>query len=587
MKKIKNALVIVAWNLQLLKSIKPVYLYISFVTSALGALLVPAILFMWKQFQPAKTQSFAGWVMIAVAGLLVQQTLATLSSTYSALLGEEAAVVVNGRILEKIAQVPYYFLENNEFQSEYGLVIREASYRTSHVPQELINFAGSSIVFIGLMVFIFSVITPLAILFFIGAVIMFWVEGKFGANTINLRTTVAPGLLRMQFLSQLSIDASWQRDLRVYRSNVLLEEFKRLGNDYLQNLRKFLFRYQFLRLLAGATSILFIGFGFLTLLNQVVSGAISPQNLVIIVPAILIGVVQGRGLAFSLRSIVEIIGYASRLKSFLEMTLAVSTESSDILAQQKPKLIHLQNVSYRYASSDKLALDKISTTLVPGVTAIVGPNGAGKTTLVKILAGLLEPTEGAVLVEFDNGQMVPLKTLPKAVMFQDPSHFCLSARQNVTMRSWQEDSDDDLIQKSLEMAGIWGKISGLPDQMDAILGSGFGGFTDLSGGQWQRLALARLIFNQSPFMILDEPIASLDPAGEKSVFSLVNDLEGDRFIVFTTHRYDTIRESDQILVIVDSVLTEIGTHSELLNSQNAYWSLYIAQTGRLTEEHEA
>jgi ABC-type multidrug transport system ATPase subunit len=238
--------------------------------------------------------------------------------------------------------------------------------------------------------------------------------------------------------------------------------------------------------------------------------------------------------------------------------------------------LRLRDVTYRYPQSEKVALADVSYTFGSGTTAIVGPNGAGKSTLVKLLTGLLAPTKGAIEGRPPGGAFVPVEQLRKGVLFQEPSHLHLTVRQNVTMRYERTSSDDDArIHRSLELAGLGEVVATLPDGIDTLVGAGFGGRVDLSGGQWQRLALARLIYQDAPIMILDEPIASLDPEGERAVFELFATLR-DRIIIFTTHRYDSIPKDTQIVVLVDGCITEAGTHDELLPKGKAYSALYMA-----------
>jgi ATP-binding cassette, subfamily B, bacterial len=234
----------------------------------------------------------------------------------------------------------------------------------------------------------------------------------------------------------------------------------------------------------------------------------------------------------------------------------------------------LQGVSYRYPNSQKVALADVSYTFGPGTTAIVGPNGAGKSTLVKLLTGLLAPTSGAIRAQLSGGTCVPAEQLSKAVLFQEPSHLHLTVRQNVTMRYERAPEEDARIHRALELAGLGDVVAGLPDGIDTRVGAGFGGRVDLSGGQWQRLALARLIYQDAPIMILDEPVASLDPEGERAVFELFAKLR-HRIIIFTTHRYDSIPQGTPIVVLVDGRITEAGTHEELLVKEQDYWSLYM------------
>ena len=239
----------------------------------------------------------------------------------------------------------------------------------------------------------------------------------------------------------------------------------------------------------------------------------------------------------------------------------------------------LEDVRYHYAHSHKVALADVSYTFCTGTTAVVGPNGAGKSTLVKLLTGLLAPTSGAMLARLSNGTCVPAERVPKGVLFQEPSHLHLTVRQNVTMRYERAPDEDARIHQALELAGLGAAVAGLPDGLDTLVGAGFGGRVDLSGGQWQRLALARLIYQDAPVMILDEPVASLDPEGERAVFELFATLQ-HRIIIFTTHRYDSIPPDTPIVVLVDGRVTEAGTHEQLLQRQQDYWSLYMS--GRST-----
>lgn len=239
-------------------------------------------------------------------------------------------------------------------------------------------------------------------------------------------------------------------------------------------------------------------------------------------------------------------------------------------------VIDLQSVSYAYPQSHRPALSELSYTFPTGTTAIVGPNGAGKSTLVKLLTGLLEPTSGTVRVRFPDGTSLPPAQTHRAVLFQEPSHLYLTIRQNVTMQFQRRPSEDARIHEALELAGLGGVVRRLPDGIDTLVGAGFGGRLDLSGGQWQRLALARLIYQDAPVMILDEPVASLDPEGERAVFELFAHFNQAKVILFTTHRYDSIPDDTKILVLVDGRVAEAGTHEELLERQRDYWSLYTA-----------
>ncbi|HKV00780.1 MAG TPA: ATP-binding cassette domain-containing protein, partial [Ktedonobacteraceae bacterium] len=239
--------------------------------------------------------------------------------------------------------------------------------------------------------------------------------------------------------------------------------------------------------------------------------------------------------------------------------------------------VQLHAVSYKYPHTEKIALSEISYTFSRGATAIVGPNGAGKSTLVKLLTGLLAPTSGWISAHLPGGADLSPEQVHKAPLFQEPSHLHLTIRQNITMRFERTPNEDARIYEALEKAGLGKVVRGLPDGIDTLVGAGFGGQTDLSGGQWQRLALARLIYQDAPMIILDEPVASLDPEGERAVFELFAQVAQSKIIIFTTHRYDSIPKNTKIVVLVDGIISESGTHEELLQQQRDYWSLYMRE----------
>jgi ATP-binding cassette, subfamily B, bacterial len=200
---------------------------------------------------------------------------------------------------------------------------------------------------------------------------------------------------------------------------------------------------------------------------------------------------------------------------------------------------------------------------------------------LKLIAGLIAPAQGKLQVVAKTGEQFPLETYVKAVLFQDPGHFPFSIRHNVTMRFDRTAGEDEAITEVLRLAGLWEVVQTLPDGIDTVVGAGFGGIADLSGGQWQRLALARLIYHDAPLIILDEPSASLDPVGEQQIFELLTRLAQNKIVLFTTHRYDRIRRANTVVVLVDGQIAEVGTPEELERRAGAFWSLYFGQGSQL------
>ncbi len=389
----------------------------------------------------------------------------------------------------------------------------------------------------------------------------------------------------MEVLTNMQVDAAWQRDVRVYRSDLIPREHARLAVTYLHNLKQLTARFARLRTLAALVEVLGL-FLALTAAGVLISHQqITLASLAVLLPGMAwltgmlrSGIYQGRSLFDSLNYAGALFAFLA--EDFLDEQAALLTEQRverHAPSTQRLRAITLHGVSYTYPENQKQALIDLSCTFKPGLTAIVGTNGAGKSTLVKLLTGLVPPTAGELRAERESGEVVSLETVAKAILFQDPSHFHFSIRQNVTMQSERTPGEEERIMEVLRLAGLWEAVDALPEGIDTVVGAGFGGVADLSGGQWQRLALARLLYHDAPLIILDEPTASLDPVGERQIFDLLTTFAKEKVILFTTHRYDTIRKADTIVVLLDGRIAEIGTHEELASHTREFWSLFLAQ----------
>jgi ATP-binding cassette subfamily B protein len=517
-----------------------------------------------------------------LALLLVQRLGIIVRDASSTILRQEAWVVISKRIMQKLPSVPYPLFENNAFQARYGLVIREAAQRSITLVDSLLSTAPIFFGLLGLAITLFTIAPLMVLAMVLIAIPAGFIERRFSNAMYALQEHTAPNQLRMEALTNMQVDAPWQRDVRVYRSNLIAREHGALADAYLAQLKQLTRR--FLGLRSGAVLVQVLGFGLaLTAAGELIRrGQISLASLAVLVPgmALLSGMLGS--LIYHYRELLESLNYAETLFEFLTTEsfdghLATLPPPAAALARAGLAAIRLHDVSYTYPETGTTALADISCTFKPGLTAIVGTNGVGKSTLVKLLAGLVAPTTGTIHAIGSTGGAQSLDGYAKAVLFQDPAHFHFSIRHNVTMQFERSAGDEARIAAALRQAGLWEVIQALPQGIDTVVGAGFGGAADLSGGQWQRLALARLLYHDSPLIILDEPSASLDPVGERQIFELLRTMAHEKLILFTTHRYDTIRKADTIVVLVDGRIAEIGTHEELERNAGDFWSLFLAQ----------
>jgi len=251
----------------------------------------------------------------------------------------------------------------------------------------------------------------------------------------------------------------------------------------------------------------------------------------------------------------------------------------------RPPRVELDRVSFRYPGASRDTLVDVTLVIEPGETlALVGPNGAGKTTLVKLLCGLYRPTAGTIRIDGrDVGTMSPAELRARVgVIFQDFVRFHLTLAENIGV-GWLPDRDDRVaIERAGDAGGLGDVVAGLTGGYDERLGRWFGG-TDLSVGQWQRLALARAFMRRSRLLVLDEPTSALDAEHEAETFARFRDLASDRTALLITHRFSTVRLADRIAVFEDGRLTELGTHAELLASGRRYARMFRLQAAGYAE----
>lgn len=527
-----------------------------------------------------------GWLALAlIAILLIQRLGIIVRDASSTVLRQQAWVTISKQVMQKLPSVPYSLFEDNTFQARYGLVIREASHRSITLVDTLLSTGPILLGLIGLAVTLFVIAPLMVIVLLVIAIPAALIERRFSDAMYDLQAGTAPAQLRLDAITNMQVDSLWQRDMRVYRTDLLTREHAFLAERYLNQLKQLTARFLGLRSAAASVQVIGLGLALLAVAFLISRGQISLASLAVLLPgtAFLSGMIGA--FIYHLRSLWESLAYAQTLFDFLATSFEsdATSLSQKLEAEASAKLatIRLEEISYTYPNTQKEALSDISCVFSPGLTAIVGTNGAGKSTLVKLAAGLVSPTQGTLQAVSQKGDVSPLATHVKSVLFQDPGHFPFSIRHNVTMRFDQVPGEEAAIEEALRLAGLWEVVQSLSEGLDTVVGAGFGGIADLSGGQWQRLALARLIYHDAPLIILDEPSASLDPAGERQIFTLLARLAQDKIILFTTHRYDTIRRANTIVVLVDGQVAEVGSPEELERKAGAFWSLYFGQGSQL------
>jgi ATP-binding cassette subfamily B protein len=242
--------------------------------------------------------------------------------------------------------------------------------------------------------------------------------------------------------------------------------------------------------------------------------------------------------------------------------------------------IEFDDVTFSYPGGTEPAVAGLSLAIRHGeLVALVGENGAGKSTLVKLLLRFYDADKGSVRVGGVDLRQWDPETLRRriGVLFQDYASYELSVRENIVMGRPDVESDDQRVLEALRDSRSEWLVSKMPNGLDAKVGRLFEGGHDLSGGEWQRLALARIMYRDADIWILDEPTSSLDPEAEAAIFAELKAMLRGRIGIVISHRFSTVRIADRIAVIADGHVTELGTHQELLAAGGRYAQLFELQ----------
>lgn len=258
----------------------------------------------------------------------------------------------------------------------------------------------------------------------------------------------------------------------------------------------------------------------------------------------------------------------------------------DMLKKLEKPTIVIENLSFKYPNAEHLILKNINLSIPYGQNAaLIGENGAGKTTLVKLLLRAYDPTEGRILINGIDLKEVPESLLFKmySTLFQSFGKFYLTIKENLELAAGKKLSDEEYIQ-ALKLSNAWNYIKDFPKQLDQQLGPTYKDGVDLSGGQWQQLAIARALIRKTSVLILDEPTSAIDAKAETEIFDRLNKQTKENTLIFISHRFSTIKDAERIIVLDKGKILEDGNHEQLIKNNLKYAQLYTMQAERYQRE---
>jgi ATP-binding cassette subfamily B protein len=547
----------------------------------IAKLIIDSIVYAVANHQPVKP---GFWWLVATefALALCGSALGRVIDYLDALLSDKYTRYVSIEVIKHSAELDLAAYEDPVFYDRLERARVQATDRLGMI-QSIGKLIQQAITAISLSVSILLFSPWLLFLLTLSVIPGFLGESHFaflGYATIHRQTPIRR---QLDYLRVLGGSREAAKELKLFGlKKFLVKRFTSLS-DQLYNENVGLARR---RLVAGALLSIVgtIGYysAYVYIVWRTISGALSIGELTFLSGAIMQASTNIQQIFSALASVADQALFLTDLLAFLEMRPTIYSKPNALPAPRPMQRgFEFRNVSFRYPGNPRLVLDHLNFKLTPGErVALVGENGQGKTTIVKLLTRLYDPLEGQILLDGVDLREYDLDDLYReiAVIFQDFMRYEMSARENIAVGEVDGIARMDALEVAARKSMATDVINRLPHGYDQMLGRRFEGGVELSGGEWQKVALARAYLRDAQLLILDEPTAALDARSETQVFRRFAELTCGKTALFISHRFSTVRMADRVVVLQDGKISEDGSHEELASLGGRYAEMFEMQT---------
>ena len=518
-------------------------------------------------------------LLIQLGISVASSILSTAQNANRELLGDTLQNRISQRILEKSTDLELQQFEDPETYDRLQVAYREVGSRPLGVFTQMITLFQAVITLVSVSALMSQLgwtVVPLVLLATIPSI---WVSSRFGTEGYRMLRRQAQEARIQNYLGQLLTSDAAMKEVRLFGfEGYLLSRWQAYYQKFRAQLKSLILRRSVWGLVASLGSVGLIATATLMVLRRAAQGLISVGDFGLFIQGISQLQNQFSSLLSGFTGIYQNLLYMRNLFEFLELpTRDLDTGET---WQGDIHEITFENVSFRYPFSDKDVLRGVSFAVKRDqALALVGENGAGKTTIVKLLTRLYEPTGGRILFNgLEASKFSPRSLQEKmSIIFQDFGQYQMSVRENIALAKSEDLDLEPSIKTASQKAGAKEFIEDLPQGYENQLGRWFTGGQNLSGGQWQRIALSRLYFRDGSVLIFDEPTAALDANAEFEVIEALRKQAKGRITVLISHRFSTVRLADKIIVLEHGVISEAGSHEELLVQGGTYAQMFNLQ----------
>nr|WP_233223106.1 ABC transporter ATP-binding protein [Amycolatopsis sp. BJA-103] len=556
-------------------------------TAYIAKLLIDSVV---AAIQGHGTKSAIVGVALFQFGVLVLTALSQALTTYGqSLLQERMTLTIRHQVMDHASKLHLSYFEGSASYDMLRQAAQEAPTRPLSMMNSALGLIRTAITFGSMIALLVSVSPLLALVALVAPIPAFISQSKYGARAFWLTLMMSPLKRRMDYLSSLVTTDTYAKETKLFGLGpYFVDRFQRLGQVFYDRQRTLTRKrsvsatsWGLLSTAAGSAIALYIAL-------EAVGGRLTLGDLALYTAAAASVQTSVQGLFTAFSGMYENNLYLDTLYRFLGT-------KPEIVAPPEPRPLpstvegHIQfeEVSFTYPGVVEPALDNVSFEIRPGETvAVVGRNGAGKSTLFKLLCRLYDPTDGRILLDgVDIREYDPVELRQRiSAMFQDYVTYQGTASENIGLGDLTHLVDRERIEESAKRAGADERIERLPSGYDSPLGRWFDQGVSLSGGEWQKIALARAFLREAPILILDEPTSALDAQAEHDLFSRLRELSEGRTTLYISHRFSTVRQAERILLLEHGKVAEYGTHDELMAAKAGYADLFTLQAAAYFDE---